>query len=283
MSAKICLLTGATSGIGQAAALDLASKGYELFLTARSETKADATSALIKRAVSDAKITWLYGDLSRQIDVRRIAAEFLQSGKQIDVLFLNAGISYNKRILSEDGYEMMMAVNHLAPFLLTQLLFDRLCAGDHPLRVVATASGAYNFVNEINLDDISQSQNFKTFPAYGNSKLANILFIQSLAEKLAAAAPHKTLSVNCYHPGFVGTSIGTQVLLGKILMAGFKPFVRSAAKGAETGLFLALDSSVEGQNGGYYYNCKEQTLKPYARDAAAAEKLWAKSLEMTLG
>lgn len=280
MRNKICLLTGATSGIGQAAVLDLASKGYELFLTARSEAKAASTEAFIKQKTPNAQITWLYGDLSRQADVRRIAQEFLAVGKPIDLLFLNAGLALNKRVLSEDGHEMMMAVNHLAPFLLTHLLFDRLCESEHPLRVVATASGAYNFVKEINLDDIYQSQNFRTMTAYGNSKLANILFIQSLAAKLAQAAPHKTLSVNCYHPGFVGTSIGTQVFLGKVLMKLCKPFVRSPAKGAETGLFLALDPSIEGKSGGYYYDCRPQTLKPYARDMAAAEALWTKSLEM---
>lgn len=280
MTPKVCLLTGATSGIGQAAAIDLARQGYELFLVARSKTKAAATSKKVMAKTPDAKLTWLYGDLSRQSDVRSIAGGFLSSGKQIDLLFLNAGVCYNQRVLSPDGYEMMLAVNHLAPFLLTNLLFENLCQGESETRVVITASGAYKSISGLNLDDMNFEKNFKTFPAYGNSKLANILFTQELARKLETAGSQKTFTVNCFHPGFVGTGIGTQVWLGKILMAVCRPFVRSSEKGAETGLFLAIDPSIEGQSGGYYHDCKQEKLRPYAKDTSVAEPLWSKSEEM---
>jgi len=280
LAQKTCLLTGSTSGIGQAAAISLAQDGYELFLVARSPAKAKTTETQIKDKTPEAKITWLMGDLSKQIDVRKIAQKFLKTGQAIDLLFLNAGICYNKRRLSEDGYEMMLAVNHLAPFLLTQLIYERLLESPTETRVVITASGAYKGVKALNLTDMNFEQGFKTFSAYGNSKLCNILFTQVLADKLQKDAPHKTFTVNCFHPGFVGTGIGTQVMLGKILMALVKPFVRNSAKGAETGLFLAKDISMSGKNGGYYFDCQKETLKPYAKDKAAALALWNKSLEM---
>jgi len=281
VTSKTCFLTGATSGIGQAAAISLAEQGYALFLTARNENKAETTTRRIKDKVPDAQINWLLGDFSSLADVRAIANQFLQTGQKIDLLFLNAGICYNKRQLSVDGYEMMLAVNHLAPFLLTNLLFENLCAGEGETRVVVTASGAYKGVKGLNLDDINQTENFKTFQAYGNSKLANIMFTRLLAEKLTDAAPQKTFTVNCFHPGFVGTGIGTQVWLGKILMGLCRPFVRSSAKGAETGLYLATDPQVSGEQGGYYFDCKREELRPYALDKDAAGALWAKSTEMT--
>ena len=274
-----CLLTGATNGIGQAAATSLAEKGYTLFLTARSEHKAAQTERLIKARVPQARIHWLMGDFSRLSDVDDIANEFLESGASIDLLWLNAGICYNQYSLSEDGYEMMWAVNHLVPFRLTDLLFDTLSEGSAPLRIVVTASAAHKSVNALNLN-VNDKHGFKTFKTYGNSKLANILFTQSLAAKLKEAAPQKSFTVNSFHPGFVGTGIGTQVMLGKILMALCKPFVRNSAKGAETGLFLALDPSVQDKCGGYYFDCEIEPLQPYARDMEMAETLWETSQQM---
>lgn len=280
MTKKVCLLTGATSGIGEAAAIMLAEKRYDLYLVARSKSKAAATEQLIKSKVKDASITWLMGDLAKLDDVRGIAKQFLQVNKPLDLLFHNAGVTCNQRELTVDGNEMMFGVNHLAPFLLTQLLFDKLCEGDNETRVVTTASGAYNFVKEFNIDDVNWEQGFKVFPAYGNSKLANILFTKRLAKKLIERAPEKNFSINCFHPGFVGTNLGTQSKLGKIMMSIIKPFARSGKKGAETGIFLATDPSVVGKNGGYYYNCKLQTLKPHGLDSNMAAALWQKSKDM---
>ena len=280
MTSKTALLTGATSGIGQAAAIDLATQGYILNLVARSEDKAAATQRRIFAKTPDATLNWFFGDLSKQKDVRAIADEFLETDQSIDLLWLNAGLCYNKRVLSENGFEMMWAVNHLAPFLLTNLLFDKLTADRDETRVVVTASGAYSFVDGINLEDVNSDNGFKTFQAYGNSKLANILFTQTLAQKLVDAAPDKTFTVNCFHPGFVGTGIGTQAVIGKIAMALCKPFVRSSAKGAETGLYLATDASIKGQSGKYYYDCKVKKTAKYARDTNAAQKLWSTSEQM---
>jgi len=280
MSQKTCLLTGGTSGIGEAAAIDLAAQGFELYLVARNRDKAAKTAAKIKAWTPDDQIHWLYGDLSKLEDVRDIADQFLASGKTIDLLFLNAGICYNKRVMSEDGFEMMLAVNHLAPFLLTNLLFDNLCAGEEETRVVVTASGAYKFVEKLKLDDMNHAKSFGIREAYGNSKLCNILFTKELMDRLSEAAPDKSFTVNCFHPGFVGTGIGTQVLLGKVIMALCKPFVRSSEKGAETGLFLATDPSIKGKSGDYYVDLEVRDLQSHALDEAAQKELWALSLEM---
>lgn len=278
MTQRTALLTGSTSGIGQAAAVELAARGYTLYLVARSEDKAAATHRRILAKTPEANTHWLFGDLSKQADVRAIGEDVLATKQPLDLFWSNAGLCYNKRVLSEDGYEMMWAVNHLAPFLLTQILFEKF-RQDNP-RIVVTASGAYSFVEGINLDAVNWEKGFKTFEAYGNSKLANILFTQELARKLSGAEPEKTFTVNCFHPGFVGTGIGTQALVGKVIMALCKPFVRSSAKGAETGLFLATNPSIAGQSGGYYYDCKIKKTARYARDENAANALWDASLKM---
>ena len=292
MRKKVCLLTGATSGIGQSAALALAEKGYELYLVARNRQRADDTEKLIAAKVPSVEIHWLFGDLSCLDEVRKLASDFIATGKRLDLLFLNAGVTYNSRTLSGDGYEMMFAVNHLAPFLLTNLLLEKLCeegvgaeaerdAGTkNETRIVMTASGAYRFVNALNIDDVNAEKKFSTFSTYGNSKLANILFIRQLSKKLLERAPYKRFSINCYHPGFVGTNLGTQTAFGKVLMGCLRPFARSSEKGAESGVFLATDASLTGCNGGYYYNCRRQRLLPQAEDDVMAEALWQLSEQL---
>lgn len=281
MSHKTVLLTGATSGIGEAAAIALANQGYSLYLTARNKTKAKDTEEKIRDQCANADVNWLYGDFSSLQDVRSIADQFLSANVPLDLLFNNAGVTYNDRTLSTEGYEMMFAVNHLAPFLLTNLLIDKMLQGDNELRVISTSSGAYNFVKAFNIEDVNWEENFKTFPAYGNSKLANILFTKQLAEKLAELKPEKSISVNCFHPGFVGTGIGTQTTFGKIIMTLISPFARSPAKGADTGLYIATSADLKDSSGGFYYNRKEQKLKAYACDMDMAKRLWQKSLELT--
>ena len=279
-SQPVCLLTGATSGIGQAAAIELAAQGYSLSLVARNRDKATATEALIRARAPEATIDWLYGDLASLADVRSIAQGFIDSGKSLDLLFNNAGVTMNSRRETTDGFEMMFGVNHLAPFLLSNLLLDKLVEGDSETRVVTTSSGAHKFVKALNIDDLNYQQGFKTFPAYGNSKLCNILFTKGLADRLLARAPDKKWAINCFHPGFVGTNLGTDTPLGKVIMTVIRPFARSGLKGAETGLFLATDPSVSGQNGGYYYDCKQRSLTDHAKDPAMIEQLWQRSAEM---
>lgn len=278
---KNILLTGATSGIGEAAAIDLAAQGHRLFLTARSSSKAKKTESLLRAANPSAQVHWLFGDFAKLDDVRKVAEEFIALGEPLDVFFSNAGIATGSRQTSADGYEMMFAVNHLAPFLLTNLLMDKLSEGSGETRVVITASDAHKFVSGLNLDDLQWREKFSPMKAYGHSKLANILFTQSLSKVLPQRAPQKTFSINCFHPGFVATGLATDTRLGKIIMGICRPFIRSGTKGAETGLFLATDPSVRDEKGGYFFNCKQQKLKPYAQDSQAAEALWKASEEMT--
>lgn len=277
---KNILLTGATSGIGEAAAMKFAELGYNLFLTARNPAKAEEVDAKIRSSSPAAQIHWLMGNFAKLEDVRKIANDFIGLGEPLDLLFSNAGLATGKRELSHDGFEMMFAVNHLAPFLLTNLLLEKLCEGEGEARVVLTASAAYKFVNELNVDDLQWQSKFKPMQAYGHSKLANILFTQSLAQKLPERAPRKSMAINCFHPGFVGTGLASDTRTGKIVMGLFRPFIRSGMKGAETGIYLATDPEVHGRMGGYYMDCKQQKLKPHARDMKKAEALWQASAEL---
>ena len=280
MLGKNCLLTGATSGIGQAAAIALAKEGYRLFLVARNQTKASATQKLIRLKAKSAEVHWLMGDLASLDDVRNIAENFLSFDCKLDLLFLNAGVTYNARTCSKDGYEIMFAVNHLSHFMLTHLLMDKLVEGYHDTRIVITSSGAYRFVSGLNIDDLNAEQHYSSIKAYGHSKLANILFTHSLDERLRKTVTRKRISVNCFHPGFVGTNLGTQTPLGKTIMWLIKPFARKSAMGADTGLFLALDESIE-NSGGYYFNRKRKQLPFYAKDQEASKALWEQSCRLT--
>ena len=156
---------------------------------------------------------------------------------------------------------------------------DKIVDGNHDTRVVITASGAYSFVNGLNIDDLNAEKKYSSIKAYGHSKLANILFTYSLDKRLHSAVTTKHISVNCFHPGFVGTNLGTQTPLGKTIMRLIKPFSRSSAKGADTGLFLALEESIE-NSGGYYFNRKKKQLPFYAKDPEAAKALWEQSCRL---
>ena len=279
MTSKNILLTGATSGIGEAAAIEFARDGHNLFLTARSKEKAAATEALVRKANPDVDIQWLYGDFARLDDVRSVAQQFIEMDKQLDILFSNAGLMSMSQKESADGYEMMFAVNHLAPFLLCHELYDKLCEGEHETRVVVTASAAHEFVRKLDLDNLETHRRFRGIREYGHSKLANVLFTQSLNTRLKSAAGEKSIFANCFHPGFVGTGLGADTVVGGLVMGMFRPFIRNGKKGAETGIFLAT-GAVEGSGGGYYYNCKRKKLKPFARDEEVAEALWQRSLEL---
>lgn len=277
MRGKVCLITGATSGIGKAASLALAQKGASLILVARNKEKAAQLKQLIKMETGNEDVDLIVGDLSSQADIRRIAQTFIDSGKPLHVLLNNAGIVNMKRVLTVDGHEEMFAVNHLAYFLLTHLLLDRL-KGNASARIVNVASRAHAFCKSgINFDDINFGHGYSSVKVYGHSKLANILFTRQLAKKLEDS----NVTVNCCHPGVVATGLGTNNgVLGKLVMLLMKPFLRSAEQGAATSIYLATSSEVRG-SGNHYADCKPAKVKPWAEDAAAAEWLWEVSLEMT--
>ncbi len=277
MRGKVCLITGATSGIGRASSLALAQKGASLILVARNKEKAAQLKQLVKMETGNEDVDLIVGDLSSQADIRRIAQTFIDSGKPLHVLLNNAGVVNMKRVLTVDGYEEMFAVNHLAYFLLTHLLLDRL-KGNASARIVNVASGAHVFCKSgVNFDDINFEQGFSGIKVYGHSKLANILFTRQLAKKLEDS----NVTVNCCHPGVVATGLGANNgVLGKLVMWLMKPFLRTPEQGAATSIYLASSVEVLG-SGNYYADCKSAKVKPWAEDAAAAEWLWEMSLEMT--
>lgn len=277
MRGKVCLITGATSGIGKHSALALAKRGASLVLVARNHEKATQLKQLIGTETGNQDVDLIIGDLASLADIRRIAQSFIDSGKPLHVLLNNAGVINVKRVLTIDGYEEMFAVNHLAYFLLTHLLLDRL-KGNFPARIVNVASSAHAYCKSgINFEDINFEKGFSAMKVYGHSKLANILFTRQLAKKLEGS----NVTVNCCHPGTVATGLGTNNgLVGKLAMTLLKPFFRSPEQGAATSIYLATSDEVQG-SGGYYADCKSASVKPWAEDAAAAEWLWEVSLEMT--
>ncbi len=276
MQGKVCLVTGATSGIGRATATALADKGAEVFIVCRNPDKGEQLKQDIIDQTGNQQVHTLIGDLAVQADIRRVAAEFLATGKPLHVLVNNAGVVNQTRTLTGDGYEEMFAVNHLAYFLLTDLLLERIKASA-PARIVSVSSGAHKFVKGMKWDDIHYEKGYKTFTVYGQSKLANILWTRRLAQQLDGSG----VTANCLHPGAVGTNLGSQNgWFGKIVMKLLSPFFRSPEKGAETSIWLATSDEVEGVTGGYFYNCKPLEPEAWAKDDKEAEKLWALSEEM---
>jgi NAD(P)-dependent dehydrogenase (short-subunit alcohol dehydrogenase family) len=267
---KRVLITGATSGIGLAAAEELARRGASLAIVARDDARAAETVARCEAAGSEV-VDVLKADLTSQASVRSLAAEALQRYARIDVLVNNAGAIFEKREVTEDGIERTWALNHLAPFLLTDLLLDRLKAGP-PARIVTTSSDAHKGA-EIPWDDINAERSYgsRGFKRYGQTKLANILFTAELARRLEGSG----VTANCFHPGLVATGFNrNNSAFMKIAMVVVKPFSRSPEKGAETLVWLVDSEEAGSENGGYFVDCKRAQPEPPARDMDSARRLW---------
>jgi len=272
VAGKRVLITGATSGIGLAAAVELARRGAQLVMIARSETKANEAVRRIRTAAGDAAVVdTLLADLASQSSIREVASKALAQYPTIQVLINNAGAVYGVRRLSPDGIELTWAVNHLAPFLLTTLLLDRLKTSA-PARIVTTSSGAHQGAR-IPFADLNAEGSWgrSGFPRYGETKLANILFTSELARRLEGTG----VTANSFHPGFVASNFNRDNgPLMRIGMALSRPFARSAQKGAETLVWL-VDSEAAGDvSGGYFFDMRPVTPSPAATDPEAALRLW---------
>lgn len=276
MGGKVVLLTGGTSGIGKAAATALAAMGARVVVVGSNQKRGEAALAEIRADSRNDSVELMLADLSKQSEVRRLAEEFLGRHDRLDVLVNNAGLVRSQRTETADGIETTFAINHLAPFLLTELLLDRL-KSSAPSRVVTTSSGAQGFGN-LDFDDLQSRRKYRGFGVYAMTKLANIMFTRELAERLRGSG----VTANCFHPGAVSTNFGRNnsgpmTLLFRV----FKPFMRSPEQGADTLIWLASSPEVEEVSGKYFSDRKEIEAKKIANDPTAHNKLWEISESLT--
>jgi retinol dehydrogenase 12 len=273
---KTVVVTGASSGIGAEAAVELARLGATVVPIGRDQRRLNAIAARIRDANPDGATEPLSADFASLADVRKLASELLDRHPRIDVLVNNAGLVSGRRRLSEDGFELTFAVNHLAPFLLTNLLQERLRASA-PARVVTTSSGAH-FSGVLDLEDLDAERRWSTWSAYSNSKLANVLFTRALARRLDGSG----VVANCLHPGVIRTRLGRGAPLPVGVgwrVAGL--FFASPRKGASTIVYLASAPDAASISGGYFVDSQQRTPSAQARDDVLAEGLWEASERLT--
>jgi retinol dehydrogenase 12 len=275
LSGRTCMITGASSGIGRATALALARMGARLVLVCRNRERGEETIAEIGAQTGNRDSVLMLADLSAQQSIRELAREFLATDSPLHVLVNNAGVVNLRRELTVDGVETVFAVNHLAYFLLTLLLLDRLKASA-PARIVNVASDAHRF-GAMNFDDLGGQHRYRTMRIYGQSKLANILFTYELARRLRDTQ----VTVNCLHPGAVATGLGqNNGAWAKVLTGMLRPFFRTPEGGAATSIYLASAPAVDGVSGKYFSNCKEARSSAASYDEEAARRLWEISARM---
>jgi NAD(P)-dependent dehydrogenase (short-subunit alcohol dehydrogenase family) len=275
LSGHICLVTGATRGIGRATAEALARMGAHVLLHGRDSA---SVGAVCREMVRYGQITGVVGDLSSLAAVRKLAKDIAAQHPRLDVLVNNAGTGSLDRNPTADGFERQFAVNHLAPFLLTNLLLDKLKASK-AARVVTVSSMAHRS-GKLDFDDLNwEKRKYSRLGAYGASKLANILFTIELARRLAGS--HVT--ANSLHPGVVATNIFSTMggVGGRAFIFLLRPFLLSPANGAKTSVYLASSPEVANVTGKFFDKCREVAPAPAAQDAAAARLLWEISERLT--
>jgi NAD(P)-dependent dehydrogenase (short-subunit alcohol dehydrogenase family) len=268
------VVTGASSGIGLYTALGLARTGMRVVMVGRDRARTEAARRFVTERAGAAQVDIALADFSRLAEVRRLAEELLAGHERLDLLVNNAGLMSPHYRLSADGFELTFAVNHLAPFLLTNLLLDRLKASA-PSRIVTVASAAHRG-QRLDLGTLGKGADWGQLKAYGRSKLCNILFTRELAARLAGSGVVAT----CLHPGVVATGIGQH---GGIIELGWrllKPFMIGPEKGAETSLFLATEPDPSPFHGGYVIGKTLARPDPAALDAGVARRLWDESARM---
>jgi retinol dehydrogenase-14 len=281
MAGRTCLVTGATSGIGRATATGLARLGAEVVLVARDPARGQATAAALKAATGNPGVEVLLADLSSQASIRRAAEELAHTHDRLHVLVNNAGGYWATRHVTADGLELTFALNHLAYFLLTNLLLELLRASA-PARVVNVTSSAQAF-GDIHFDDLQFERRYRGQAAYNQSKLANVLFTYELARRLEGSG----VTVNCLAPGVTRTNFGRDDSgpFMRLLSPLGRPFMRSPEEGAATAVWLASSPEAEGLTGGYYLRRRSRpTLRRSSRrsyDTALARRLWQVSEELT--
>jgi len=288
MQGKICLVTGATLGIGKETGGGRARQGPpgvlgggpeagpHVVIVGRDEARTRETVAWIEREAGGARVDFLVADLSSQAEVRRLAEEFKRRYARLDVLLNNAGAIFTQRELTVDGIERTWALDHLAEFLLTELLLDRLEASA-PSRIVNVASAAHT-TGTMDFDNLQGERKYSGLGAYSRAKLANILFTFALARRLAG----KGVTANCLHPGVVATGFGQNTPgFVKTLFRLLRPFLITPDKGAATSIYLAASPDVANVTGKYFAKCKPIASSKLSTDVAVQERLWEVSVRQT--
>ncbi len=269
MAGKICLVTGATGGIGLITARALAAQGGSVVLVSRSAEKCADQVAQIKAETGNANIDYIAGDLSLLSQVRQVAEQFLAKYERLDVMVNNAGAVFSSRELTAEGYEMTMALNHLNYFYLTQLLLDQLLASA-PARIVSVSSDAHR-MGSIKFDDLMSEKKYSSFGVYSMSKLANVMFTYELARRLEGSG----VTANTLHPGFIASNFGrSNGGLWEPVMRVVQLFAISPEKGAETSIYLASSPEVEDATGQYFVKKKPVKSSSASYDVAAQRRLW---------
>jgi NAD(P)-dependent dehydrogenase (short-subunit alcohol dehydrogenase family) len=272
MRGKTVVITGGTSGIGEVAAVALAKMGARVVLVARDKARGDATLARLRDSAPGIAHSVHFADLLRLAEMKRVAAQIADHESRIDVLINNAGALFATRRLTEDGLERTFALNHMAYFVMTEGLRERLSTAGRA-RIINTASAAHQGAR-LDFDDLQSAKSFGAMKAYGRSKLCNILFTRELARRLHGTG----VTANCLHPGFVATRFGDQsggLISGLVSLAKF--FAISPAKGAETIVYLASSPDVAETTEQYFYKSMPTTPSSWAQDDRSALLLWQRS------
>jgi len=275
MKGKTVVITGGTSGIGEVAALELAQMGARIVLVGRDKPRAQTTLARLRERGPGLAHTVHYADLTRLAEMKRVAAQIAGAEPRIDVLINNAGAMFVARRVTEDGLERTFALNHMAYFVVTAGLRERVTASAGA-RIVNTASDAHRGAM-LDFDNLQSEKGFGAMQAYGRSKLCNILFTRELARRLHGTG----VTANCLHPGFVATRFGDQSggLISHMVWLA-KYFAIPPTEGAKTVVYLASSPEADGVSGKYFYKCRATTPSPAAEDDQAASALWERSVEL---
>ena len=275
MDGKVALVTGGTSGIGKATARALAAMGADVVVVGRNPERGEAAVEEI-RSQTGGRVDLALYDLASQAEIRALADEFRRRYDRLDVLVNNAGLVQSTRTETPDGIETTLATNHLAPFLLTNLLLDVL-KQSAPSRIVTVSSEAERW-GDIDFDDLQSRRSYRGFPVYGMTKLANIMFTFEIAERLRGTG----VTATCMHPGAVNTRFGSNNRGPMTIFFRLsKPFMRTPEQGADTLVWLASSPEVEGVSGRYYSNRKPVEPKSLANDPGARRRLWNESEKLT--
>jgi NAD(P)-dependent dehydrogenase (short-subunit alcohol dehydrogenase family) len=276
MDDKMVLITGATGGIGQAAALALANLGARVVIVGRDPHRTAAAAADIQQESANPGVEALIGDLSLRADVQKVAREYRQRYDRLDVLINNAGAMFMRRQLSADGIEMTLALNHLAYFSLTYQLLDLLKASA-PARIVNVGSSSHR-IARLDFDELIPEKGYHGLLAYARTKLMNVVFTYELARRLESSG----VTANCLHPGLVGTRLGQNNNgLYRPAFALYQRVALSPTKGAETLVYLASSPEVEGVSGRYFVRKSAARSSPDSYDPQAGRRLWDLSLKLS--